>query len=686
MKLNFNVPVYSINEETQYFEDINEDGRQFPLLTIGTDSYIIDAVGETDFLFEYPLVYNFHIGRYSSLANDISLIIDRNHDYRHVAQGRIKGIPITGPKSIKRKGQIIIMNDCWIGEKATILSGVTIGNGAVVASGAMVTKDVPPFAIVAGNPATIIGYRFSKEQIDSLNTIRWWNWSTEKINDNLELLSDDIDLFIKEHFNKSRYELSKVKPIEINHIEKNNTGTSQIILYIPDFEQDYPTYPNVIESFINCYSDTNSELLLYIKEDEFIDDKLKLLNDIFSKYESSNCYINLYIGNIDDERSLFCQVDSYITNRSKDNVYHMDLANLYGITTISGVDIPVFNNNSTIQSMVKVTNKTEETSNNNLSEIIKTLHTLADTQQQIQDHIYQLSVNQCSLDNSIENLQYELPIDTACAVYPHIYSIEETIDQIISNKKSICRFGDGEFATIAGKNIHKFQHYDPLFAKRLEEVIRSDKDNILICIPDMYGSLKKYNFEGRTNIRMYLTKENRMQNYLLLDMGRTYGNTWITRPYAIYEDNKTDAPKKRFDQLKKIWDNRKLLIIEGSKTRMGIGNDLFDNATDIIRILGPAEQAFDRYDDILNEALRQDKDRLVLLALGATATILAYDLANAGFQALDIGHIDLEYEWMKLGEGRVDIKNKYNNESSTGYNVDDIVDPQYEKQIIARIY
>ena len=116
---------------------------------------------------------------------------------------------------------------------------------------------------------------------------------------------------------------------------------------------------------------------------------------------------------------------------------------------------------------------------------------------------------------------------------------------------------------------------------------------------------------------------------------------------------------------------------------MGIGNNLFDNATDIIRILGPAESAFDRYDDILAEALKQEKDRLVLIALGATATVLAYDLANAGFQALDIGHIDIEYEWMRAG-GKVAIHNKYVNEVKDGYMVEDIHNPVYESQVIAK--
>lgn len=74
-----------------------------------------------------------------------------------------------------------------------------------------------------------------------------------------------------------------------------------------------------------------------------------------------------------------------------------------------------------------------------------------------------------------------------------------------------------------------------------------------------------------------------------------------------------------------------------------MGNDLFDNARSIVRILCPAESAFDRYEEIYNEAIKQPKDKLFLIALGPTAGVLAYDLAMQGYQAIDLGHADLSY-------------------------------------------
>lgn len=86
---------------------------------------------------------------------------------------------------------VTIKNDVWIGCNVVILRGVTVGNGAVIAAGAVVTKDVPDYAIVGGVPSKIIRYRFSSYEIEILNKIQWWNWSDEKIKENKHLFRDN---------------------------------------------------------------------------------------------------------------------------------------------------------------------------------------------------------------------------------------------------------------------------------------------------------------------------------------------------------------------------------------------------------------------------------------------------------------------------------------------------------------
>ena len=120
----------------------------------------------------------------------------------------------------------------------------------------------------------------------------------------------------------------------------------------------------------------------------------------------------------------------------------------------------------------------------------------------------------------------------------------------------------------------------------------------------------------------------------------------------------------------------------------GVGNDLFATAQSIERVICPKTNAFARYDEILSEVkTRVESDTLIILALGHTATVLAYDLAALGYQALDLGHIDVEYEWYRMGAKRkVAVPNKYVNEAPQG-RIQEVsnLDKQYNSEIVARI-
>ena len=99
---------------------------------------------------------------------------------------------------LPHKGNTVIGNDVWIGHEATIMPGVQIGDGAIVGSEAVVTADVPPYAIVGGNPARIIRYRFTPEVIQQLLTMAWWHWPLEQISRSLEaIVGNNIDHLIQ---------------------------------------------------------------------------------------------------------------------------------------------------------------------------------------------------------------------------------------------------------------------------------------------------------------------------------------------------------------------------------------------------------------------------------------------------------------------------------------------------------
>ncbi|QLH37602.1 MAG: CatB-related O-acetyltransferase [Parachlamydiaceae bacterium] len=140
------------------------------------------------------------VGKYSSIGPGTTLMLGGEHRTDWVTTYPFS---VFWPEAAgfvghpKSKGNIFIGNDVWIGYEALILSGVTIGSGAVVAAKAVVTKNVPPYAIVGGNPAKIIRYRFDHETILKLLSIRWWDWPRDEILRAMPLLlSDNIQTFI----------------------------------------------------------------------------------------------------------------------------------------------------------------------------------------------------------------------------------------------------------------------------------------------------------------------------------------------------------------------------------------------------------------------------------------------------------------------------------------------------------
>lgn len=289
-----------------------------------------------------------------------------------------------------------------------------------------------------------------------------------------------------------------------------------------------------------------------------------------------------------------------------------------------------------------------------------------------------------------ENLRYEIwgtIAEGKSYFLPQFRNIEDTIEDIIENKKSLVRFGDGEFSVVflRERKEMKFQSLNEELSKRMREVLHSKHPRLLVGIADNYGSLEKYTDFAADGIRAYMAGEGiRNAHEEVLEKDRIYENAYISRPYVMFKDNNTDAPRKRFDALRRIWQDRKVIIIEGAQTRMGVGNDLLEGAADIKRILAPATNAFDRYEDILQAALRYGQDdTLFLIVLGPTAEVLAYDLTIEGYQAVDIGQLDLEYEWFLAGKGeRVSVPYKYCNEIAGGENVEELHDEVYESQIL----
>jgi chloramphenicol O-acetyltransferase type B len=168
--------------------------ERYPAYEIGAGSYGDLAV------LEWGEGSTLTIGAYTSIGTDVKVFLGGEHRIDWVTTfpfsvlwdsgKRIKGHP-------QSKGNVVIGSDVWIANEAVIMSGVDVGHGAVIGARAVVTRDVPAYAVVAGNPSRIVKFRFDQPTIERLLKIKWWEWQPSRIENALPaLLSEDIEEFL----------------------------------------------------------------------------------------------------------------------------------------------------------------------------------------------------------------------------------------------------------------------------------------------------------------------------------------------------------------------------------------------------------------------------------------------------------------------------------------------------------
>ncbi|MBQ6843138.1 MAG: CatB-related O-acetyltransferase [Agathobacter sp.] len=170
------------HNHTQMVNDFNMD-----LVQVGRATY-----GDLNIL-NFGDSCHVRIGNYCSIAASVLFVACADHHLNHISTYPFKVQCLgTHTQEAISKGDIVLEDDVWIGQAATILSGVHIGQGAVVAAGAMVTKDVPPYAIVGGNPARIIKYRFDEALIEELLKIDYAKLEPEQVEAHLDDLYAEL--------------------------------------------------------------------------------------------------------------------------------------------------------------------------------------------------------------------------------------------------------------------------------------------------------------------------------------------------------------------------------------------------------------------------------------------------------------------------------------------------------------
>lgn len=253
-------------------------------------------------------------------------------------------------------------------------------------------------------------------------------------------------------------------------------------------------------------------------------------------------------------------------------------------------------------------------------------------------------INKDNVHHYLDNIKFEIQEDLLNTKKPIIADPIRTIEKIINEKVSISRFGDGEFELLLNKSI-PFQESSLELSKRLEEIITTRNENIIIGIPYFYwNSLRKYNNRVKNFIRGEVSIVRKTYESKI-DFSKQYYSTEFTQLYMAYGDNVN--MDDYFNNLRKIWQNLDIAIIQGEGIFLDFEFNIFDNAKTIEYMYAPSTNAFFEYDKIYKKACSLSKDKLILIVLGPTATVLSYDLANNGYWALDMGHTAKDFDYYK---------------------------------------
>lgn len=222
-----------------------------------------------------------------------------------------------------------------------------------------------------------------------------------------------------------------------------------------------------------------------------------------------------------------------------------------------------------------------------------------------------------------------------------VHSIDETIDELLHTEKSMVRFGDGEIVMIKGVDL-MLQKASLEIADGLKEILAYRQDDLIVTIPGIFDGLADHHQASQKFWRDHLLFcRKTYEKYC--NPNRVYYTTFVSRCYYFAKDR--TPCDLWFAKIRKIWENRDVVIVEGSRTHNGVGNDLLDTAKRIERIICPPSDAYGAIPAILEACTAYGKDRLFLLSVGVAAKFLAAELFRQGYRVLDIGNLDMEYEW-----------------------------------------
>ncbi|MBQ7199385.1 MAG: glycosyltransferase [Selenomonadaceae bacterium] len=316
------------NSDTMPAEVFVGDVDKIHAITLGTESYgegfieVDDVDGSVHVL----------IGRYSSIGEGTNFVIAGKQSLA-VANYRFKNF---SSRTDELHRQVIIGNDVSIGRGCKIFGGVVIGNGAIVKDDSVVRDNVPPYAIVAGNPARIIKYRFTADIIDKLQKIKWWYWNKDVLETRLSLM-EDVKNFAE------KFDVPNI-PIPANEklLSAKRAGI-KIYFTLADIKSDNPVWERVLTQYIRNYKKIEKSCLIIGCLDDSAIRKISSRAEAL-KNEMGLPTVNVIVVNLDEHFHLeFLPIaDVFISTRDSISSLCVDYATDFNQVIASGLDDNIF--------------------------------------------------------------------------------------------------------------------------------------------------------------------------------------------------------------------------------------------------------------------------------------------------------------------------------------------------------
>ncbi len=326
-----------LDDRAHHVRKVNLD-RDHTLLTAGAGSYLLDGTVISDGSDVHVL-----IGRYTTLGRRVTFDMDMRQMSEHCtttyAFDDVMPIGDLSEYACRAgKKQIIIGSDVWIGNDVTILGGVHIGSGAVIRPGSIVTENVPPYAVVEGNPLRIVRYRFDEATIARLRRIRWWHWPEEKIRNNMPLLQGDAALFAEKFDVPEEAAGSGANEI-VQTLEALQQRGYRIYYFVPDMTSPEAIWRKVFREYLTAYSAKDKvALLLDIPPEGDIDPCIEELSSLLTARGDDAPTVLTHVYAAHESGELLRRSDDLVTTKEDVSSACAEAAADAGVNILYGLD------------------------------------------------------------------------------------------------------------------------------------------------------------------------------------------------------------------------------------------------------------------------------------------------------------------------------------------------------------